>query len=165
MDETNIGEIAATLIESVRGDLGLPDLIAARAAGQNPVLVRDLDLNPSYWLVPIAVEDRLVGFLRLGLDGDLLAYGRFGQAQALDAFPPLAYLSQETAGREIRAAFGPGYQAITSPQLVHDGPVDRIAWMAIGRSLDGVEMRLFWTFGTTYQRPLGEKPAGNRFLG
>jgi hypothetical protein len=158
VDQVEIERIADGLLDTLRGELGLPSVIAERGRREQPMLVKDLEGNPSYWLVPVALEDRLLGFLRLGLEGDLIAYGRFGQAQQLRDFPSLSYLSRETADTEIRQAFGDSYEEISPPQLVHDGPVDRIAWLSRGRSVDGTRALLFWTFGTSYSRPEGEEP-------
>lgn len=158
MDQREIEGIADGLFDTLRGDLGLLDVIAKRGRREQPILVKDLHDNPSYWLVPVASEDRLVGFLRLGLKGELLAFGRFGQAQQLCDFPPLVYLSEETADREIRKAFSDSYEEISPPRFVHDGPVDRIAWLSRGRAVDGTRALLFWTFGTSYSRPEGEEP-------
>ena len=157
-EQSEIERIADGLLVNLRGDLGLPDVIAERGRKEQPMLVKDIDGNPSYWLVPVASGDRLVGFLRLGLEGDLLAYGRFGQGRQLCDFPPLSYLSNENAEREIYKAFGDSHEEISPPRLVHDGPVDRIAWLSKGRSVDGTKMLLFWTFGTSYSRPEGEEP-------
>lgn len=158
MGQGEIGTVAADLFGILREELGLPGVIARHGRREQPILVKSLDDNPSYWLVPVASEDRLVGFLRLGLKGDLLAYGKFGQGRQLPDFPPLSYLSKETADREIRRAFGDSYKEISPPQLVHDGPLDRIAWLSRSRSVDDTRMLLFWTFGTSYSRPEAKKP-------
>lgn len=152
MDQRRIDRVANSLFANLQGELGLPGAIAKNGRREQPILVKSLDNNPSYWLVPVASDDRLVGFLRLGLEGELLAYGRFGQGRQLGDFPRLSYLSKETADREIRKVFGDNCVEISAPQLVHDGPVDRIAWLSRGRSVDDTKMLLFWTFGTSYSR-------------
>jgi len=152
MDKDEIDRVASGLFENLKGELGLPDSIFKRGRRESSLLVKGLDGNPSYWLVPIASGDHLVGFIRLDLQGELLAYGRFGQGQQLRDFPPLSYLSQETADREIRKAFGDSYEEIIPPQFVHDGPIDRIAWLSGGKSAEGTKILLFWTFGTAYSR-------------
>ena len=117
--------------------------------------------EPSYWLVPVTSADRLLGFVRIGLDGELKAYGRFGQARQLSGFPPLEYLSACAANRELRKRFGDGHTELGSARLVHDGAESRIAWMCRSRSRDGSTMLLFWTFGTFYSRPAGlQRPVG-----
>lgn len=158
MDQCEIETVADNLLVTLREELGLPSAIAGRERREQAILVKDLDGNPSYWLVPVASEDRLVGFLRLDLEGNLLAYGRFGQGRQSCDFPPLSYLSGQVADREIHEAFGSSYEKISPPQLVHDGPVDRITWLSRGKSVDGTRMLLFWTFGTSYSRSEGEKP-------
>jgi len=124
---------------------------------KKPMVVKDLDNKPSYWLVPIASKDRLIGFIRLSLEGELLAYGKFGQGQQLRDFPPLYYLSMETAYKEIRKTFKGNFKEIGDPQLVHDVAVDRFAWLVRGIAPDGTEMFFFWTFGVSYSRPKGNK--------
>jgi hypothetical protein len=156
--QNEIEEAAARFFDSLRGELRLPDALTERTSQRTPMLVKDLDGNPSYWLVPLAGKDRVVGFLRLSLAGELLAYGRFGQGRELHDFPPFAYLSEKTARKEIEKAFGSIYQEISPPQLVHDGPVDRITWLSLGRRGDKPPALLFWTFGSSYSRAEGEQP-------
>lgn len=158
VDQNEIERVADGLFTNLRGELGLPGVVAERARREQSILVKDLDGNPSYWLVPVVSDDRLLGFLRLGLKGELLAYGKFGQGRQVRDFPALSYLSMETADREIRKAFGDSYEEISAPQLVHDGPVERIAWLCRGTSIDDTRMLLFWTFGTSYSRPETEEP-------
>jgi hypothetical protein len=98
-------------------EFGLPSTVVTHCKREQPVLVNGLHGNPSYWLVPMVSEDRLVGFLRLGLKGELLAYGRFGQGQQLRDFPAFSCLSKETADKEIREAFGDNYKEISAPRL------------------------------------------------
>ena len=158
MQQNEIEEIADRFISTLRGELGLPDIIIERTRKEKPMLVKDLEGNPSYWLVPLACKDRLVGFFRLGLRGDLLAYGRFGQGKELHDFPLLSSLSEETAENEIQKAFGGICDEISSPQFVQDGPADRIAWLSIGKDMNESRILLFWTFGFSYSRPEGQEP-------
>ena len=153
MVDARIEQIADGLFTSLRTELRLPESIAVRARRETAVIVRDLAGRPSYWLVPIVSDDRLVGFLRLSLDGRLHAWGRFGQGKALEKFPPLSVLSRDDAERAIRRAFETQYADIDMPELVHDGPVDRIAWRSSAVAVDGTKAFLFWSFGETYSRP------------
>jgi hypothetical protein len=153
MADTRIEQIADDLFRSLRTELRLPGPIAVRARREAAVIVSDLAGRPSYWLVPVASDDRLVGFLRLSLDGRLHAWGRFGQGEALEAFPPLSVLSRDDADRAIHEAFASRYSNISTPELVHDGPVDRIAWCSLAVAADGTKALLFWSFGEAYSRP------------
>lgn len=159
MQQHEIEKVAVGLINTLRRELRLPSVIAQYMRKKKPIVVKDLNGSPSYWLVPLVSKDRIVGFLRLGLEGELLAYGRFGQGQQLHDFPPLSYLSEVTANKEIRKAFGDIYEKISPPQLVHDGPVDRIAWLSVGKSLNRPRALLFWIFGASYSRPQDAEPS------
>ena len=150
-----IQSTADRLLFSLRQELGLPDAIAEKVQRAAPLFVKDLAGRPSFWIIPVLTTDRLVGFLRLGLQGELLAYGRFGQGGTLSEFPPRYYLSVDRAEKEIHAAFGSQYVRIEPPQLVHDGPVDRIAWLSNATDSNGNPILLFWSFGTFYSRPAG----------
>ena len=61
------------------------------------------------------------------------------------------------AKREIQKSFGSRYASIEPPQLIHDGSIDRIAWLSKATDAYGKHILLFWTFGTTYSRPEGVK--------
>jgi hypothetical protein len=158
LQQSEIEEVAARFIDTLWGELGIPDAIIKCSRKEKPILVKNLDGNSSYWLILLACKNRVVGFLRLGLEGELLAYGRFGQSQELHDFPPLSYFSEEIARKEIHKTFDRLYDEISSPQLVHDGPVDRIAWLSKGRLMNEPKVLLFWTFGTSYSRPEGQEP-------
>jgi hypothetical protein len=158
LQQDEIEEVAARFFNTLRGELGLPEFILENARYEKPLLVKDLDDNPSYWLVPVAYKERLVGFFRIGLEGELLAYGRFGQGQEIESFHPLSYLNEDQVKKEMLKAFGGLYDEISSPQLVHDGPPDRIAWLAIGRRRNIPDEMLFWALGYSYTRPEGQKP-------
>jgi len=58
-EQSEIERIADGLLVNLRGELGLPDVIAERWRKEQPILVKDIDGNPSYWLVPVASGDRL----------------------------------------------------------------------------------------------------------
>ena len=158
LSQEEIAKLADSLFPTLWGELRLSAEIAAHGERAQPMLVRHLDGTPAYWLVPLAAQDRLAGFIRLGLAGGLLAYGRYGQAQRLDQLPPLSYLSQQGAERSIRNEYGHLYPEIDTPQLVQDGPTSRTAWMAHGTTAEDQTELLFWVFGTCYSRAADEKP-------
>lgn len=125
--------------------------IAAGAELGRPLQVHTLGGDPSYWFVPVANGDRLVGFLRLSPGADVLAHGSFGQATEMAEYPPLEIVDHAHATAAIRAEFGNEYDEIGPTILVHDGPPDRICWVAEAVSDRGTTY-LFWSFGTAYRR-------------
>lgn len=158
LSQAEIAQIADSLFSTLWEELGLSAEIAAHGKRAEPMLVRFLDGTPAYWLVPLAAQDRLAGFFRLDLAGGLMAYGRYGQARQLDQLPPLSYLDKQEAEQGIRRNFARLCPEIDPPQLVCDGPVDRVAWMARGTSVEGQRMLLFWVFGTCYSRAADDRP-------
>lgn len=157
LNKGGIIKIADNLLANLRNEVRLPSSISKCLRREPPLLVKNLDDNPSYWLVPFLSEDRLVGFVRISLSGGLMAYGRFGQGKQLSDFPPISQISSKNAEKEMHKAFSKAFEEISPPQLVHDGPVGRIAWLSRGKSRDGEKMLLFWTFGTFYSRPEGKE--------
>jgi hypothetical protein len=155
LSKKEIQRMAERFFTSLRKELGLPDSVAEKAKSTKPLLVKNLEGGPSFWIIPVVNRDRLVGFFRLGLGGELLSSGRYGQGERLSEFPPHFYLSLDMAKIEIKKAFGERYVNIEPPQLVHDGPIDRIAWLSKATDTNGQHMLLFWTFGTTYSRAEG----------
>jgi len=156
MKQSEIEQLADELLLTLRHDLNLPDEIIMEAELGTPLPVTDIEGDPSYWLVPIQTEKYLLGYIRLGLGGKLLAYGKYGQGAKIHEFPPLAYISKDAADYAIKSTFGSKYRDIPESQLVHDGPPERIAWLARGTTKNRQTALLFWSFGTTYVRPISE---------
>lgn len=159
MDQENLIERIDEMLPSLWGDLELPEEIIGLAHRGAPLMVRNLEHEPSYWLVPLEAEGRLVGFLRLDAEGNLLAHGRFGQGGSLSDFPLATVMAKEAVWTEMRSVFADRFEDIGPPTLVHDGPIERIAWLSRATGRDGTPTLLFWTFGAAYSRPAGEAPA------
>lgn len=134
------------------------------AAMGEPVVVHELGGAPSYWLVPMVVRGRVIGFARVGADARLVAIGvTCRSAQALDACPTCAtgVSADDAVARvrgELRLAAGEELGAL---RFVHDGPVGREAWLVETRR-DGAARRwIFVTRGGLYERPAGRPPGGD----
>ena len=149
MKTEEIEEISDDLLSVVKRDLGLPDLVTGKLERKRPMIVRDIDLNPSYWFIPVAYERSLVGFLHVSLDGEMMAYGRFASRD--EEYIPISYLSEETAYGEITKSFGREYERIESSHLIHDGPPQKLTWMSVAKK-DDEPFYLFWAFGEAYSR-------------
>jgi hypothetical protein len=141
---------------ALRGDpLFAPWLDAAIG---NPVMVRTLQGEPSYWLVPVELQGRVGGFVRVNIDGKVAAVGAYYRdARHIAASPRVvthldADAAASRAARYVRAARG---ETAASPMYVHDGPPGREAWV-IEVSRQGRATRwIFVTPGGVYQRPVG----------
>lgn len=84
-----------------------------------PIPVRALDGDVESWFVPIAVGDRLAGYVRVGPAG--ASYSAFGREQPLAAW---------TDPGEVRTrAEAAGHRAGGQPFLGYDGVPSRLAWV------------------------------------
>lgn len=124
-----------------------------------PVLVKDVFRNPSYWVVPVLVQERVTGFVRVLLTGRISAVGTFYRSpEQIEACPVVvtgidAAEASRQAGERIRPAQG---EAASDPVFVHDGPPGREAWL-IEVLKDGKPSRwIFVTAAGIYERPAGE---------
>ena len=161
LDKENIARIVDDRLTSLRNEMGLPRSLNRHLQRKKLLIVKNLEGDPSYWLVVFLYKGRILGFFRLDLEGELVAFGTFGRGELLTDFPPTSYVSDVTAEKEIRKSFTEKFKEISSPVLVHDGPPDRIAWLSRAETEDGKRKLLFWTFGASYSRLEGEEPESN----
>lgn len=127
-----------------------PDLAAlADARLDSPVIVHTTAGEPSYWLVPLRSDDRVVGFARVTADGTVAAIGRYGGSSPLDldADSVLSLAADHLTERTV----------VAGPILVHDGPTGREAWMLLVSSEDGPPHRLFVTPAGVYERTADDR--------
>jgi hypothetical protein len=124
-----------------------------------PMLVRDLSLRPSYWLVPIARGERVVGFARVLPTGQVAAVGTFCRDPArLEDCPRTVtgVTADEAEGRAAARVDAEAGERASPPVFVHDGPPGREAWLVRVSSPGRGERLIFVSSGTTYERPAGE---------
>jgi hypothetical protein len=137
-----------------------PQLAAIRGGllGE-PVLVRDLSLHPSYWLIPIVRGEHVVGFVRVLPAGRVAAVGTFCRdpARLEDCPRTVTGIAAEEAERRAAARVDmEGGERARPPVFVHDGPPGRETWLVrITRPGRG-ERWIFVSSGLTYERPAGE---------
>jgi hypothetical protein len=140
----------------LRGDPLFAPWVAA-SPGQ-PVLVRDVARQPSYWVVPVVLQGRVCGFVRVLGTGQVSAFGAFNRNPGrFDGCPAtVTGIEADEAARRAQARISPGQGEVASePVYVHDGPPGREAWL-IETFRDGKPSRwLFMTAAFTYERPAG----------
>lgn len=129
-----------------------PDMADLATAGlAAPLLVRTTGGTPSYWLVPLEIDERVVGFVRVTGSGGIAAVGRYGGSSTLDldAGAVIDRVSDQLTDGEIA----------DRPMLVHDGPPGREAWMLVTNVGETPARRLFVTPAGHYERNAGEEIA------
>jgi hypothetical protein len=145
-----------------------PMLEPWRAAGLgDPYLVRTVDLQPSYWLVPVVSNSRVLGYVEVAADGRVLGHAYlYRSVENLDACPSVVTrLTASEASREAAPILG-GYAGaqLTDPVFIHDGPRNKLAWMVEVWVEDELISRVFITPGYVYEHKGGEArpPPGTR---
>jgi hypothetical protein len=124
-----------------------------------PVLVKDLFRNPSYWLVPVLIHGRAAGFVRVLETGRVGAIGTFYRSpEQIEACPAVvtgidAAQASRRAEERIQPELG---EVAADPVFVHDGPRGREAWL-IEVLKEGKPQRwIFVTRAFIYERPAGK---------
>ncbi len=123
-----------------------------------PVLVRNLFGDPSYWMVPILNLGKTIGFARILGNGRIAHIGTFIRTlKEIDAAPINVTGISEIEARKIAKKNINSNQgeSITDPVFVHDGPIGREAWFVEVKKNDKPESWLFITSSGMYKRQAG----------
>ncbi len=126
-----------------------------------PVLVHDLSGRPSYWLAPVRLQERVIGFVRVLLDGRVVAVGSLCRdpARLLQDCPEVVTgITEDEAARRAGAHRDAAAGEVARPPVnVHDGPPGREAWLVAVRVPNGPGRWIFVTRYGTYERPAGAR--------
>jgi hypothetical protein len=130
------------------------------ASLSQPVLVKTVFKEQSYWIVPVVIQERVAGFVRVLGTGRVAAMGAFYQdLKQIDACPTIVTgIDAAEASRRAEARIDPEQgEVVSGPVFVHDGPPGREAWL-IEVLKDGKPSRwIFVTPAFVYERPAGER--------
>lgn len=124
----------------------------------DPVIVRTLQREPSYWLVPVALQGRVVGFVRVNMDGRVAAIGAYYRDPHHIAASPrlVTHIDADTAATQAARHTHPTRGETASPPVyVHDGPPGREAWLIEVTRKGRATRWIFVTPGGIYDRPAG----------
>ncbi|MCU0987205.1 MAG: hypothetical protein MUC89_20065 [Acetobacteraceae bacterium] len=119
-----------------------------------PVAVHTTGGAPSYWLVPLVVAARVIGFARIGPGGEVAAIGI--TCRTPDRVEDCPRLVTDLSSDEAlaRARLDPGETALP-PLYVHDGPPGREAWLVRTERAGRPHRWIFVTAGGAHARPAG----------
>jgi hypothetical protein len=126
-----------------------------------PQMVRSVLGEPSYWLVPGFAAGQMRVLARILRDGRLATIAQLREPAA-DCAAAVTGMSapQALQFRAVVESQQPG-GTVSSPTLVHDGPVGREAWLYQVRLSAGLIIWTFATAGGSYSRPAGAMPTGS----
>ena len=127
-----------------------------------PVLVRQPEGDPAFWLVPLAVRHQAWGFARVELSERVAQIGCFGSGSHDEASWLEASFFRRAPPRalaEVRARYGEA--ALAKPVLSYDGSPARWGWrLAIARP-DGSTV-VYITPGGWYEQQIRGGPNNDR---
>lgn len=128
-----------------------PGLPASMQVG-TPELVRQVSGEPSYWLVPGLLEDRVEVVARILDNGRLATIARLPKPVPDCAAAVTGMSASQAVGysREVEAKYAG--KLISGPTLVHDGPVGREAWLYGVSTASAGAIWVFAAAGGTYTR-------------
>ena len=160
LDEENAKKVSNEHIHSLHKDDPLFEVLRNTTAG-NPIMVKNVMKQPSYWIVPLLEEKRIAGFARVLLNGKIAHLGSYLQSSGSEQ--NMAVLTgidsskaYELAGERIRK----GVEFSSEPIFVHDGPIGSEAWL-VEVSMGGKPNRWIFVSGqSVYERPAGKTQEG-----
>jgi hypothetical protein len=127
----------------------------------DPELVRTVELEPSYWVVPVVRQSQVLGYIEVSRHERVLGHAYFYQnPHDLSSCPrSVTRLSSDEAYKQAQGVLKTYSGAkFTNPMFVHDGPHNRLAWMIEVHFGDELVSRVFVTPGYVYERKAGTKP-------
>lgn len=124
----------------------------------HPVIVKNLLKRPSYWLVPININQHVAGFIRIHLSSKIISVGTFYRDSGTIKNCPKV-VTRITATEALRIAkekISPKLgETAEDPIFVHDGPIGRETWLIEVIKNDTPIRWIFVNSDGTYERPAG----------
>ncbi|HJH25444.1 MAG TPA: hypothetical protein C5S37_01445, partial [Methanophagales archaeon] len=127
----------------------------------DPILVRTVEEEPSYWSVPVIFnKDKVIGFIDVEGDGTISRYGLYGHCYAdnLSRCPSVLTLITAEEAAELAEEITARYPdaEVSEPIFVHDGAKSKIAWMLKIEKNGEIISRVFVSGRSVYERKEGE---------
>jgi hypothetical protein len=156
LEEKQACELAQEAVDRESENGGLVFAAWKRASLKNPVMVRTVHGEPSYWLFPVEINGEIVGFVRVLGNGRVAHVGSFSLSSDRRRLPVVTGLTQDEAALKARERVHSNEgEVLSRPLYVHDGPIGREAWL-IEVLKEGKPQRwIFVTSGFIYERPAG----------
>lgn len=132
----------------------------------DPVLVRTINEEPSYWRVPEILEGKVIGFMDVKPDGKVTRFGHFGcfsqssKTRNISNCPSVVTLNTAEEAKEIAKNITDKYgddAIISEPIFVHDGAETQLAWMLKIEKNNEIISRVFVSKDYTYEKKAGEE--------
>lgn len=126
----------------------------------DPVQVCNVELEASFWIVPVERPGQALGYIDISQDGRVMGSAYLYQNPAdLSVCPPLATRISAEEARGLANDLLKPYRGarFSDPVFVHDGTHSRLAWMIEVRREDELVSRVFVTPGYAYEQSMGDE--------
>jgi len=123
------------------------------------VLVSDIFKKPSYWLIPVIVHERCVGFVRVMGSGSVDAIGTSCRnVEDIQSCPTtVTGITKKEATQSVQKEYHlEKNETLSEPVFVYDGSIGREAWLIEVLQDKNVVQWIFVTAGGVYKRPAGK---------
>ncbi len=124
-----------------------------------PLVVKNVFKERSYWVVPVVIRGRAAGFVRVMGSGRVAAIGAlYRNPDQIEACPAtVTGIDPAEASRRAKERIEPARGEVGSePVFVHDGPPGREAWLVEVLKQGAPSRWIFVTPAFVYERAAGE---------
>lgn len=136
---------------------GLAHDSLARARGQllDPIPIQSPAGEPGGWMVPVGIDDKLLGFIQLLPEGAFHRYSRFSRHEdSTSDLPEISeWVDSSVVIERVRQFLGLGW-SVATPVLSFDKNIDRIAWLSKATSSEGEMKAVFVAGMAIWESPL-----------
>jgi len=158
LDEEEVKKVSKKHIQFLQKEDPLFEILGKAIVG-TPIMVNNVKKQPSYWLVPLLRLNKIIGFVRVLLNGKVVHIGTFYQHLTNSEYVPTvitgihASEASKLAAERIQQDYG---VRACEPVFVHDGPIGREAWL-VEIIKDSKPIRwIFVTKAFIYERDAGK---------
>ncbi len=163
IDSEKVSQIAKKEINSILAEQDPMFALWNNYSLGRAVLVRDVLKKPSYWLVPVVVHERCVGFVRILGSGSVDAIGTSCRdVEDIQSCPTVVTSITKQAALHLvqEECQLKKIETLTEPIFVYDGSIGREAWLVEVEQNTKVIRWIFVTIGGVYERPAGKSLNG-----
>ncbi len=163
IDSKKASQIAKKEIQSVLKEKDPMFVLWKNDSLGQAILVRDVLKKPSYWLVPVVVHKRSVGFIRIMGSGSVDAIGTSCRdAEDIQSCPTVVTGITKQAALHLvqKECQLKKVETLSEPIFIYDGSIGREAWLVEILQNKKVIRWIFVTIGGVYERPAGESLKG-----
>ena len=152
--------VESKLGEFIQGDPMFDPWTWKQSVYGDPILVRTVDEEPSYWRVPVNFKDKVLGYIDVnGSSGTIWRYGEFYESpDNLSLCPSVPTLITAAEAAELAEEITARYPdaEVSDPIFVHDGAKSKIAWMLKIEKNGEIISRVFLSGRYPYERRADE---------